>query len=460
MPGRSWLGQVGALASRGRSALDRGATGRRMDGLEALCRRLLAQRGEAASVALAGEILDAIGACDRLETASFLGLLSRAFDPERARVDAAIAAWREGSTPERLQALILAVEPPRQELFRRLNQAAGGTRAIVDLRATLLDLLADDPSLENVDADLRHLLGSWFNRGFLHLEEIGWHTPADVLERLIRYEAVHEIRGWDDLRRRLAADRRCYAFFHPALPGEPIIFVEVALTRGLAGHIGPLLDPRREVADARKADTAIFYSISNCQRGLRGISFGDLLIKQVVAELSRQLPSLERFATLSPLPGFAAALARHDDPAGFTDARIGALAEGEADDLRRLSGKPDVVEACLALAARPGAHAEPVGRVLERLALAYLMHVRRGSRAVDPVAHFHLSNGARLERIAVDADPSPRGAASCGVMVNYLYEPDQLDANHERYVEGGRLTVGRHLGGLARRVGAAWSRSP
>jgi malonyl-CoA decarboxylase len=408
----SWLEQVGGIAERGRMILRL----RRLDNLERLCRRLIEQRGEATSIALAAAVVTAIERMDEAETESFLRLLVDHFAADAGKVESAIERWRDGDR-QALDELWRTAEPSRQELFRRLNVAPGGTAAIVRLRARLLELVDEDPELEPVDSDLRHLLGSWFNRGFLQVQEISWNTPASILEQLIEYEAVHTIRGWDDLRRRLAADRRCFAFFHPSLPDVPLIFVEVALTRGLATSIGPLIDPEREVGDPQSADTAIFYSINSTQAGLRGISFGSFLIKQVVTELKSRLPRLRRFATLSPLPSFAAALRDH--------------------------GKS-------ALAEQPPPHSEAARRDLERLALAYLLHARRDGRVADPVANFHLSNGARLERVNPDGDLSEHGRQSCGVMINYLYEPDRLELNHERYVERGEVSLSRDLAGRAR----------
>jgi malonyl-CoA decarboxylase len=235
-----------------------------------------------------------------------------------------------------------------------------------------------------------------------------------------------------------------------------LIFVEVALTRGLAREIAPLIDPHREVADPTAADTAIFYSISSTQRGLRGISFGSFLIKQVVSELSARLPNLKRFATLSPLPGLAAALSNHDDPDGFTPERLRRLIQPDAEQFLAAVGATDGVHAMAILGRRPGPHPEVVRRVLERLALAYLLHRRQGTRVADPVANFHLANGARLERINADADLSEHGLESCGVMVNYRYEPDHLELNHERYVERGEVVMTREIAQRAAAIHEAW----
>jgi malonyl-CoA decarboxylase len=342
------------------------------------------------------------------------------------------------------------VEPPRQELLRRLNRAPSGTAALVAMRGDLLGLLKERPHLKAVDADFRHLLYSWFNRGFLRLERIDWRSPAQVLEKLIAYEAVHEIRGWDDLRRRLADDRRCFAFFHPALPDEPLVFVEVALVNGIADRIQPLLDPEAPLGDVDQADTALFYSINNTQHGLRGISFGNFLIKQVVAELSTEFPQLEHFVTLSPMPRFAATVraAIAGTPGTLDRATLERLLAEDAAVLCERSGMSESPEALLALLEQDhAAHAEVTAAPLQRLALAYLTRFGdRGRAMLDPVATFHLSNGARLERINLQADPSPNGLGqSFGVMVNYLYDPQEVEANHERFIEAGEIATSRAL---------------
>jgi malonyl-CoA decarboxylase len=461
-PSPTWWEHVGAIAQRGRQVLRHSLGGRRAQTLGQLCRRLLVQRGEASALALA---TDLVGTVSRLDTDGldrFLELLARDFSADPGAVDAAIDAWRDRhGDPDALLRLSSAVEPPRQELFRRMNMAAGGTAAILRLRERLLELLPERPDLRPVDADLRHLLSSWFNRGFLQLQLIDWQTPAVLLEKLIRYEAVHQIRGWDDLRRRLADDRRCFAFFHPALPGEPLIFVEVALTRDLPDAIAPLIDPGWPIADPLAADTAVFFSISNCQAGLRGISFGNFLIKQVVADLGAELPGLKRFATLSPMPLFAATVRRRDLPGGFTEARLRALAGDADDDLRQRTGIDDVVAALEYALARPELQEGVIASAVQRVALAYLVEVRHpDGRVLDPVAHFHLANGARLERIDVRADRSPGGLGqSHGVMVNYVYERERVELNHERYVDGGVVTTARSLAGELARVQDAWRRA-
>ncbi|KRQ99888.1 decarboxylase [Bradyrhizobium valentinum] len=318
-----------------------------------------------------------------------------------------------------------AADPPRQELLRRMNMATGGTSALVAMRKELTAHLRDEPALKSLDGDLKHLFASWFNRGFLELRRIDWQSPAALLDKLIAYEAVHEIQGWDDLRRRLAPDRRCFAFFHPALPGEPLIFVEVALVQGLAGAVQPLLvqdgDDDAARQRAQRADTAIFYSISNCQDGLRGVSFGNFLIKQVVEELKAELPHLTRFSTLSPVPGFRRWLTGALADAG--EAETAALAELKTDGWWRDASRSEAL--------RPW---------LMRHCATYLTRQVSSKPPIDPVARFHLGNGARLERINWLGNAAPRGIEeSFGIMVNYLYDHGTIEANHETFAHDGTV---------------------
>jgi malonyl-CoA decarboxylase len=278
-----------------------------------LCHALLSERGEASGAALAREALAAYRMLEGPALTAFFDVLAEEFSPDPKAVAEASDAYRQDPSPAHLVRLQHVVEAPRQELFRRLNLAGGGTVALVEMRRRLLRDLKSHPQWTGIDADLYHLLSSWFNRGFLTLQRIEWRTPALVLEKLMQYEAVHEIQGWRDLHRRLESDRRCFAFFHPALPDEPIIFIEVALTRGMSDKVQPLLDLDSAVVDPAGADSAIFYSITNCQEGLRGISFGNFLIKQVAEDLGREFPRLKTFATLSPIPGFRKWLAETAD---------------------------------------------------------------------------------------------------------------------------------------------------
>jgi malonyl-CoA decarboxylase len=359
----------------------------------ALSSALLGESGEYASSALAREALSTYQTLDESGRREFFDMLARDYSPSPEAVASAARAYQADPSADNLIRLQKSVEAPRQELFRRLNMAPG-TAALVEMRGWLLKRLKDNPQWRIIDSDLTHLLRSWFNRGFLRLERIDWHTPAAILEKLIQYDAVHAIDGWRDLHRRLEADRRCFAFFHPQLPDEPIIFIEVALTKGMATSVQPLLAVETPVASPVDSDCAMFYSITNCQEGLRGISFGNLLIKQVAEELERELPQLRRFATLSPIPGFRRWLDRQ---------------RGE----------------------RPG---ELESIELMRLCAYYLLHAKQDREPLDPVARFHLGNGASLERLNWMGDTSQAGIArSAGLMVNYVYRLDEVERNHERY---------------------------
>lgn len=396
-----------------------------------LCRALLSERGEVSGAALARETLAAYDALPANGFQPFITLLAKEFSPSPMTIAAAAAAYALDPSPANLVTLQRAVEPPRQELFRRLNVAPGATAALVDMRRRLLRELKAHPDWIGVDADLEHLFGSWFNRGFLRLERIDWRTPALILEKLIEYEAVHEITGWKDLHRRLAGDRRCFAFFHPALPEEPLIFVETALTERIATMVAPLLDPDSPEAEPAHADCAIFYSITNCQDGLRGISFGNMLIKQVVYELGREFPRLKTFATLSPVPGFRAWLEKvmHDEPAKLPD--LSCLKQ------------PDWF--------RDAATAERVRQPLMGLCAHYLTNVKKNDEPLDAVARFHLGNGARMEKLNWLADTSKSGMQrSAGIMVNYLYRLADVEKNHEAFVREHEVVASHELKKLAR----------
>ena len=405
------------------------AVDRRTQLLLSLCGQLLAERGEYASTALARDALIAWQGLDERCRDEFFDALARTYSPSPEAVARAAAAYQADPTPENLAALQDAAEPPRQELFRRLNMASGGTAALVGMRGLLLKKLKANPAWRTIDADLMHLLRSWFNRGFLRLERIDWHTPAIVLEKLIQYEAVHAVEGWRDLRRRLEADRRCFAFFHPQLPDEPIIFIEVALTRGMSAQVQPLLDERSPVANPHAADCAMFYSITNCQEGLRGISFGSLLIKQVAEDLRREFPHLRRFATLSPIPGFRSWVAKKE------------LNPEEKQILGRIDDP----------AWHLGEIPERLKGLLTSLCAHYLLREKQGEEPLDAVARFHLANGASLERINWLADSSDHGMArSAGLMVNYVYWLADLEHNHEQYFKHHRIAASPGVERLAR----------
>jgi malonyl-CoA decarboxylase len=391
------------------------------------CRRLLSVRGEANSPTLASAIVARLEALPDTQRQRFFERLASDFSPEPKQVLAAAVAYAEAPDAQRQIALARAAEPPRQELFRRLNRAPGGTGAIVRLRRTLLDRLPRQPALAAVESDLFHLLSSWFNPGFLEMRRVDWNSPAQLLEQIIRHEAVHQIDGWDDLRRRLQPDRRCFAFFHPQLPDEPLIFVEVALVPEMAGAIAPLIDKRAAPLPSEQFKVAVFYSISNCQPGLRGVSLGNFLIKRVAEQLKRELPQLKAFCTLSPIPGFMAWLGR-------------TAAESLPDRVQR--ARAELRDACdgelgaLTHATRLAALSGDAHHALWRLAAHYLVRVSPLADG-DPVARFHLDNGARLERLNAQANLAPKGLKqSAGLMVNYLYDLARIEGHHDRFAHG------------------------
>jgi len=355
---------------------------------------------------------------------AFFEALASRFGPDHTRLSAAASAWLAAPSDAAATKVHRASEPRRLELFRRLNLAPNGTTALVRMREQLLDAMDHREDLAMIDSDFLHLFSSWFNRGFLVLRKIDWSTPARILEKIIRYEAVHAIRDWNDLRARIdTPDRCCYAFFHPALVDEPLIFVEVALTRGIPAAIEPILSVKRDAFDVERATTAVFYSISNCQRGLAGVSFGHFLIKQVVEEVCREMPRLATFVTLSPAPNFAEWLRRER----ASEASV-ALSEDDRVALEALD-QPDWW--------RDEATIENVHEPLMRAAAWYYLRARtpRGT-SLDAVARFHLGNGARLERINLNADTSERALRqSHGLMVNYLYDLEHIEKNHEAYAQ-------------------------
>jgi malonyl-CoA decarboxylase len=419
-----------SISDRGRELLGRA---RRNGGLAhgdlaAACETLLSSRGEASGVALAREIVTRWESLDETARLEFLKALAERFGPDFQRIDEAVAAYAGDRSAATAQHLHGAAEARRQELIRRLNLAPGGTETLVEMRELLLRHRSDHPDFSLVDADFAHLFSSWFNRGFLVLRSIGWSTPANILEKIIRYEAVHTIRDWDDLRRRIEpGDRRCFAFFHPQLTDDPLIFVEVALTEDAPSAIADLLVQERTPIAAEEATTAVFYSISNCQEGLRGISFGNFLIKQVVDELRRELPRLENFVTLSPVPGFAAWLAR----------------ERQAESSPALSPED---QRALAVLDQEDWHLDPpeaLPKTLVSAAAYYFLKARTPKGTpVDPVARFHLGNGARLERLNFLGDLSSRALAQAhGLMVNYSYRLDDIEKNHELFVSKGQVAA-------------------
>lgn len=378
--------------------------------IQDLCLALLAEKAEISGLQLASTILSRYRTLDSDEKTAFFHFLNDELDLD-AKVIANLAThYAEDRNMAAYGKLVDAAEPRRQELLRRLNQAPGATEELVRMRVDLLKLVKEMPDLKRTDFDFIHLLRSWFNRGFLVLRQINWDTSAAVLEKVIAYEAVHEISNWDDLRRRLyPEDRRCFAFFHPAMPDEPLIFVEVALTKGVPSSVQAVLADDHDTINADDADTAVFYSISNCQAGLAGISFGNSLIKQVVRDLSADLPTLETFVTLSPIPG-----------------------------LTRWLSKENIEPA--------------TGDALKEQAATYLLTAKRSNGApFDPVARFHLGNGAKVLAVHADADISPNGMKqSAGAMVNYLYDIPNISKHHHAFASDQTVAASSAVKALVR----------
>jgi len=409
----------------------------------------LARGGEASARERAARIATLYRAADAAQRTAILNLITHEFAPDRDALEQAISEIRAAANDAELSKaearLRIALDAPRARFFAQFNLLPDGVKFLVDLRSDLLAALPAEPALEVLKVELDGLLESWFDPGFLELKRITWQSPALVLEKLMAYEAVHPIESWNDLRNRLDTDRRCYAFFHPRLPNEPLIFVEIALSKGLPGSVQLLLDQSAPVQDPRAADTAVFYSISNTQKGLRGISFGNLLLKRVIEDFRHDLPRLQVFATLSPLPGFREWL----DPA-LAAGRV-VLLEAETTKFAQSIGHPDAVTALADSLARPDwtgdarlslALREP----MEKLAARYLLQEKSGGQPLDPVAHFHLNNGARVSHLFWLADSSPRGMKqSYGLMASYRYDLADVDENHERFLRDGHIAAARRV---------------
>ncbi|MGH6624857.1 MAG: malonyl-CoA decarboxylase [Burkholderiaceae bacterium] len=415
-----------------------------LDALMRTCRRLLSARGEANSAGLAAAAFAHYRRLPEPAHLKFFEQLADDFGPDPKA--ALAAAERYGSAPsaENLAQLIAAVEPPRQELLRRLNRGAGGTSLIVQMRRQLLRTLGSHPELASVEADLLHLLSSWFNPGFLKMQQVDWSSPAALLEQIIQHEAVHAIDGWDDLRRRLQPDRRCFAFFHPQLPGEPLIFVEVALVPEMPAAIAPLIEKDAVPVEPKRFKVATFYSISNCQPGLRNVSLGNFLIKQVAERLKAEFPSIRTFCTLSPIPGLVRWLDSGDSHgAGLKPSARRRWAAARA----RLRLDNARMQERIGNGWNPGSASADEREALLTLASIYLVALS-ATPSGDAVAKFHLGNGARLQRINWAADLSKNGLRqSCGLMVNYLYDLDKVEDYHERFLGGAVV----HAQGVARR---------
>lgn len=405
----NWLQQVTQSA---RTLLDLSDTEDPVADLVERSHDLLSRKGEATGLALASSVVEAWTALDPLQQREWFERLVTDFGVDNDRLSEAVKAYSKKPSSQAVTQLHAASEPKRQELFRRINAAPGGLMCLIRMRECLRPLTLEMPELIVVETDFIHLFISWFNKGFLTLRQIDWNTPAYLLEKLIAYESVHEIQGWSDLRRRLANDRRCFAYFHPVIPDEPLIFVEVALVNGISDAIGPLLAQPEE--NSPEPDTAVFYSINNCQPGLTGVSFGNLLIKQAASMLQSENPKLKQFVTLSPVPGFRR------------------WVESQQIDVTDTSK-------------------------LKWLCAHYLTQIK-GNRLIDPVARFHLGNGARLERINENADNSEaRVNQSYGLMVNYLYELDEIVDNHERLMEEGIVALSKSVQQLVKTADAMLS---
>lgn len=431
MAERSFLSDI--LQRVARAGWSRLAQGNADDtDLVTLCTGLLGDQSEASGLVTALQVLDRFEAFASDEKLAFFQGIVAHFGVDDVAVERAISNWSPGNDAA-ARKLHHAAEPKSQELIRRLNRVPGATARLVKMRAALLLHQQETHGLKGLDEDFQHLFSSWFNRGFLEIRRVDWSTSAEILEKIITYEAVHEITGWDDLRQRVAADdRRLFAFFHPAMPKDPLIFVEVALMQDTPDAIAPIINARpktqcREL-DPGDATTAVFYSISNCQKGLRGISFGNFLIKQVVAELQHELPGLETFVTLSPVPGLRRWLLKATEN---TDPLLG---DGELAGINALETGQ-----------------QPAPEFATKIAAKYLTGARRDEgTAFDPVAHFHLGNGAILHKIHARADLSERGLeSSWGVMVNYLYDGAQVELNHQAYTTERIIAVAPEIRALA-----------
>ena len=395
------------------------------------CHVLLSESGEVSGERLANEALAAYQGLSGGSLTTFFSLLASRFSPDPDLVDRSADAYRQHPSWETLTELQRAVEPPRQELFRRLNLASTGTATLIEMRRRILRGVDEHPPWGVVASDLAHLLRTWFNGGFLEFRRIDWRTPPVVLENIIKYEAVHQIRGWQELRRRLQEDRRCFGFFHPSLPEEPLVFIELALTSRLSARVQPLLDPDSPVVDPASCRYAMFYSISSCHEGLRGVTLGNALIRRAVDSLGHEFPRLKTFATLSPVPGFRAWL-------------TGAAREGDrrgAEIVAKLDESSWLHE---------GAESSDLQRQLVPLCASYLLFAKRGEEPADPVARFHLGNGARLERLNWMGDTSAAGLSrSAGLTANYLYKLSDVERNHQAYVTAQKVIASRRVEKLA-----------
>ena len=378
---------------------------------------VMSTSGEVSSLVFAEHLLNLIEDLDDNGLKKFLKDLLKNYDIDTKVLLKDVKNYSSNKNTENFEKIRISSEPGWIELFRRLNSSSNGTYRLVKLRERIRSL--NDEELKTFDLRLLRLFKYWFNPSFLVLEKIDWETPANILEKIIEYEAVHEINSWDDLRARLAPiDRQCFAFFHPLIPNDPLIFVEVALTTGIPKSIQKIINLDRQEIEIEDANTAIFYSISNCHNGLLGISFGNFLIKQVASNLKRELPDLNQFMTLSPLPGFMKWMEEYS-PISFERCTDKNCSEDE----------------------------------LTKNAIKYLTHSERDDGMPnDPVSRFHIGNGASLERINLNADTSEKGMTqSYGVMANYLYDLDVVEENHEIFFKNKVVPVSSEIESLKKK---------
>jgi malonyl-CoA decarboxylase len=409
-PVRSTNERLKARLRQGEEALSPRALRQKLDELKGIVDPLVS---EVEGGRRAGELIDWYASASPAHRRDLWLLMSERFVADPAQVKAAQQKYAAAvGTPDEAAAEVLyrrATVSPRRRLLQRFSAHPDGIPFLVNLRAEMQPQLKADKRLLALDVEMEYMFSTWFDVGFLELRRISWDSPASLVEKLIKYEAVHDIRSWGDVKNRLDSDRRCYGFFHPRLPGEPLIFVEVALINEIAPSITPLLDEAAAPADLDRATTAIFYSISNTQAGLRGVSFGDSLIKRVVECLHEEFPRLKTFATLSPIPGLRAWLGKH----------------APAELLQAWEAAPDLAEK------------SPPRVALKQWAARYLAQELQDGKPLDAVARFHLGNGARVERLNWAADPSPKGLKqSYGLMVNYLYDLKKLDRNRSALAQG------------------------
>jgi malonyl-CoA decarboxylase len=447
---RHWWRRIASSVLPALDATAERTASRLVESVKPLLAESRAQRGgEVAARRRAESIAGAYRMADIRQRAAILNLITHEFAPDRDELEEAIAGIRTAANDVELSRaearLRIALDAPRATFLTQFNLLVDGVKFLVDLRADLLALLPKEPALEVLKVELDGLLERWFDPGFLELKRITWQSPALILEKLMAYEAVHPIASWTDLRNRLDTDRRCYAFFHPRLPEEPLIFVEIALVKGLPDTVQALLDEKAPVQDPAAADTAIFYSISSTQKGLRGISFGNLLLKRVIEALRQDLPRLHVFATLSPIPGFRAWLE------GAIAEKRPLLPNGDLAKLATALGHADPHTVLADALARDGWHTDPrmaecLREPMEKLCARYLLQEKSEGQPVDAVAHFHLSNGAHVSRIFWLADTSARGLRqSCGLMVSYRYALAEVDRNHEQFLQNGRVPAARRV---------------